>query len=189
MFIKHVLVAVMASALGLSVLGCMSSESAEPTSTENVNETAQALTAGVTFDPTALYLNYAVGGVSAGLNARYYPGNGQVVFEVPCSADLVGIGNTIAYNDVGPKLWPAVTAAVGSLTPVTSQLPGMLQGTTQSYGQWSNRPANPLSGLTGDQTIRVVLTLKTYTDAAYSVHSSAPDTSMTYYIRRMCSCP
>jgi hypothetical protein len=32
------------------------------------------------------------------------------------------------------------------------------------------------------------LTLKTYTENTYTTRSAAPETTITYYVRRMCTC-
>lgn len=184
MIIKSAMAAVLASAMGLSVAGCLSAEAAA----ENVDETAEALTTGITFDPTSLYLSYAVNGVYGVENAHYYPNQSSVTFNVPCDATQVGIQVDIKYNDTGAQLWPAVTATVPGLPSGTSNLNPMLQGTTATFGQWSNRTTNPLTGAASDQTLGVTLTLKTYTDSGYTTLSSAPATTITYYVRRLCTC-
>ncbi len=187
MFIKSVLVAVVASAVGLSVVGCMSAETADPAA-ENVDEAAQALTTGITFDPTTLYLNYAVSGTSAGLNVHYYPGSSTSVFEVPCNATQVGVQTNIKYNDTGAQLWPAVTFAVPGLTAATANLSPMLQGATATFGSWANSTSSPLTGAAADTTLAIVMTLKSYTNSSYTTLSGVPFTTMTFYVRRMCSC-
>jgi len=186
MFVKNVLVAVMASTVGLCVVGCMSAESAD-VATENVTQAAEALTTGVTFDPAFLFVNYYVSSV-ASADFHYWAGNSSVVLEVPCNATQVGIQANIRYADTGPTLWPRVMAQVPGLPSVTSNLSSITQGTSYNFGQYSNRPANPLSGATSDQTLAVVLTLETYTSSAYTT-KAVPDTTATYYVRRMCTCP
>ena len=185
MFVKTVLVAVLASAAGLSVVGCMSAESAE-VATENVTEVAQALTTGLTFDTTALYLNYHVGS-TASADMHYYPGLSSVLMEVPCTATQVGVQAIIKYDGTGSTLWPRVLAQVPGLTQVSSDLSSMAQGTTQTFGQNSNLSPSLLTSAASDQTLAVVLTLQSHTSSAYTF--AVQSTTMTYYVRRMCSCP
>lgn len=187
MFIKSAMIAVLASGLALSVGGCVAGSATE-SGAENVTETAEALTTGVTFDPSLLYLTYIVNGTTILTDVHYYPGNSSVTFDVPCTATQVGIQANIKYNDTGVQLWPAVTAAVPGLTAVTSNLNPLLQGANENFGQVSNRATSPLTGATADTTLPVVLTLKSYTDSSYTTLSGVPITTMTYYVRRMCTC-
>jgi hypothetical protein len=66
----------------------------------------------------------------------------------------------------------------------------MLQGTAAPFGQWSNPPTSLLTSASADTTLSVVLTLKNYTSNTYTtLVTGVPITTMTYYVRRMCSCP
>jgi hypothetical protein len=186
MIIKSALVAMLASAMGFAVVGCMSAE----TGVENVEETAEALTTGITFDPTNFVLSHTLDGTTWTADTMYYPpGNSLVTYNVPCAATQVRFQARLTYNDTGAELWPAVTAAIPGLPTTTANIISLTQGNSRQFGQVANFAVNPLSGAASDQPLAVVLTLKSYSTSSYSGALAVPSTTMTYYLRRLCTCP